>query len=282
MDKEWIKFINVKPQVCQYFTSLEGEGNAIGELSLYVRLAYCSAKCKFCDTKFSWELKESNEAYDSDMISFAIRSLTKGRDIRRMTITGGEPLASIKYIPDIVTHAKNIWLDNYYGSNFSHLGIESNGAHAASLDNTVEILKNLNKIYKTHNIQTTLTISPKLQQNVSWYHTSMSQDDVDRMYVKAFTNLENYVSVMHNVNYKFIYDFTNEVIDFNHTEKFITYLSDTLKVPLRKILLMPLTPDDPMGRDREFWEQSKIETSKKCMEIGLRYSPRLHIDLGLD
>ncbi len=45
---------------------------------------------------------------------------------------------------------------------------------------------------------------------------------------------------------------------------------------------MPFTPDDPLEKDAAFWQASKDGTSRKALELGLKYSPRIHIDRRLD
>ena len=47
--------IDRMPNISEWFISLEGEGHSIGEPSLYIRLNGCySAKCSWCDSKYSW------------------------------------------------------------------------------------------------------------------------------------------------------------------------------------------------------------------------------------
>lgn len=277
LDTSWVRFIEQTPQVCQHFVSLEGEGKAIGEPSLYIRLAYCSAKCHFCDTKFSWTLNENHsKIFDEKLTNEILENIGK-RNIRRVTITGGEPLASAKYFYEIVKYLKK----NIVPS-LKHLGIESNGLHLASISNVMIILEMFNKIKRDFDVSVSLTISPKIQRDVSWHHTSMTQDDLDRAYEQAFTYAETYLRPTHDVNYKFVYDFTNETLHFDKILHFINFLRYDLKTAPRKILLMPLTPDDPHGKDKDFWIKSKLNTSHKALELGVRYSPRLHVDLGLD
>ena len=82
------------PKISQTFVSLEGEGQNVGEPSIYVRIAGCySAACKFCDTKFSWynkkKFKYVEENWYEDLLN-QIEDIVN--PINRLTITGGEPL----------------------------------------------------------------------------------------------------------------------------------------------------------------------------------------------
>jgi len=81
--------------------------------------------------------------------------------------------------------------------------------------------------------------------------------------------------------YKFVYDYTDDIVKWEHTNVFIKHLIN-LGIKYSDILLMPLTPDDPLGKDKDIWAESKDATARKALESGLRYSPRLHIDRRLD
>ena len=74
--------LNSAPEL---FYSLQGEGTRCGTPAVFLRLAGCNLKCKWCDTKHSWrngiectaaEIAEKIAAYSCDSL----------------VITGGEPL----------------------------------------------------------------------------------------------------------------------------------------------------------------------------------------------
>ena len=120
MKKLLFKKINKFPKISQWFISLEGEGENIGDTSLYIRLAGCySAACKFCDTKFSW-----GEAHSKNLEELCsnIEKEIKQREINRVTITGGEPLHYVDYFNEIIDT-----LSENTSVNLKFIGIESNG-----------------------------------------------------------------------------------------------------------------------------------------------------------
>ncbi len=264
------------PKVSQWFVSLEGEGNAIGVPSIYIRLAGCySAACKFCDTKFSWgNAPAFKEIADRNMTLDIAAELGKSH-VQRMTITGGEPLHYMQYFPDIYR-----WVDSISPTGIKFLGIESNGNLLKDREKCMELTKSFNEIIREHGVSPTLTISPKLDSETC-YDEQMTQDEVDRMYFNTFKNVSDYLQP-YDVFYKFIYDYTEEVINFDHQKVFIDYLIDELLVPHNYIMLMPFTPEDPLGEGADFWQASKDGTSRKALELGLKYSPRIHIDRKLD
>lgn len=78
-----------KMKVYQIFSSIDGEVNAFhqGALSVFVRLAGCNLNCSFCDTRYA-------RGFDcgKDMPIDAVLKEIKRHGIKKVTITGGEPL----------------------------------------------------------------------------------------------------------------------------------------------------------------------------------------------
>jgi hypothetical protein len=101
------------------------------------------------------------------------------------------------------------------------------------------------------------------------------------MYFQTFKNISDYLQP-YPIFYKFIFDYTNEYVDFEHQKIFIDYLIKELDVDSKHIMLMPFTPDDPLEADAKFWNDSKDATARMALEIGVTYSPRIHIDRRLD
>lgn len=74
--------LNSAPEI---FYSLQGEGTRCGTPAVFLRLAGCNLKCKWCDTKHSWGTGITRAAAETaaEITAFACDSLV---------ITGGEPL----------------------------------------------------------------------------------------------------------------------------------------------------------------------------------------------
>jgi len=262
------------PRVSQWFVSLEGEGEQIGETSLYVRVAGCySAACTFCDTKFSWFDKKKFPIYTEASLKREMleKELNKERVIERMTLTGGEPLHYMKNFKNMAEYFNE--LNN---SNLKWFGVESNGNILHKIENILELIKQFNSIKKL-GIEPMLTISPKLDSKTC-YQEELTEKDIEVMYTEVFENIYNYMANF-NINYKFIW---NHNLPNNLELKFIDDLIYKFKVDRNKIFLMPFTPYDAYGENAVEWEHSKYDTSRKALELGVRYSPRLQIDLHLD
>ncbi|MBQ8984156.1 MAG: putative 7-carboxy-7-deazaguanine synthase QueE [Lachnospiraceae bacterium] len=78
----------MKYKVVEVFSSINGEGRFAGELSVFVRFAGCNLKCNYCDTSWANQEDTSFSWMDEDEIADRIQAT----GIRRVTLTGGEPL----------------------------------------------------------------------------------------------------------------------------------------------------------------------------------------------
>jgi len=79
----------MKYKVVEKFISINGEGNAAGELSVFIRFAGCNLNCSYCDTL--WANDVDKVKYE-EMSGEDIFSYIKSTGIRNVTLTGGEPL----------------------------------------------------------------------------------------------------------------------------------------------------------------------------------------------
>lgn len=68
---------------------MQGEGFLAGLPSVFVRLAGCPLRCRWCDTKYAWD-KEAGRRYSIDEI---VRTVQKW-SCRFVVITGGEPMVN--------------------------------------------------------------------------------------------------------------------------------------------------------------------------------------------
>ena len=82
------------------FYSLQGEGFLAGVPSVFVRLAGCPLRCRWCDTKYAWS-KEAGRRYSIDQIVQAVRQWP----CRFVVITGGEPMVEPD-LPQLVQELK--------------------------------------------------------------------------------------------------------------------------------------------------------------------------------
>jgi len=71
----------------EIFYSLQGEGFLAGIPSVFVRLAGCPLRCKWCDTKYAWDEKSGTDYGINEIVEAVNRA-----DGRFIVITGGEPM----------------------------------------------------------------------------------------------------------------------------------------------------------------------------------------------
>jgi 7-carboxy-7-deazaguanine synthase len=73
-------------RINEIFHSLQGEADAVGFPTVFVRLTGCPLRCQYCDTEYAFH---AGDWHDLDTILDEVRSFGS----RHVCVTGGEPLA---------------------------------------------------------------------------------------------------------------------------------------------------------------------------------------------
>jgi 7-carboxy-7-deazaguanine synthase len=73
-------------RINEIFHSLQGEADAVGFPTVFVRLTGCPLRCQYCDTEYAFH---AGDWHDLDTIIDEVRSFGS----RHVCVTGGEPLA---------------------------------------------------------------------------------------------------------------------------------------------------------------------------------------------
>jgi len=106
-------------KVSEIFYSLQGEGMLAGVPSVFVRLAGCPLRCRWCDTKYAWD-ENAGRDYSIEEIAGAVGQW----ESRFVVITGGEPMVKPE-LPELTQELKKIG---------KHITVETAGiAYAADL-----------------------------------------------------------------------------------------------------------------------------------------------------
>jgi 7-carboxy-7-deazaguanine synthase len=79
-------------KITEIFRSLQGEGDAVGFPTVFVRLTGCPLRCHYCDTTYAFG---GGEWMSLDAILDTVRS----HGTRHVCVTGGEPLAQANCLP---------------------------------------------------------------------------------------------------------------------------------------------------------------------------------------
>ncbi|MBF0274324.1 MAG: radical SAM protein [Nitrospinae bacterium] len=101
-------------EVCEMFTSLQGESQFSGLTTFFIRTSGCNLRCNYCDSTYSYEKGEK--------ISInSIMEEAKKSGARYICVTGGEPLLQ-KNI--------NFLLEQLVQENRWNISLETNGSQS--------------------------------------------------------------------------------------------------------------------------------------------------------
>jgi 7-carboxy-7-deazaguanine synthase len=75
--------------VMEIYRSVQGEGTLMGVPTTFVRFFACNLRCSWCDTKYSWSVREGGtwESLPAQGVASQIQAL----GARHVVLTGGEP-----------------------------------------------------------------------------------------------------------------------------------------------------------------------------------------------
>jgi len=111
----------IKLNVAEVFSSIQGEGRTTGTPSVFLRLANCNLLCKskdwICDSIEVWQ-KGELKGFDEVFTISQIADLNSGA---HLVITGGEPLLQQRKIVDFIKHWQSRILRKIF------IEIETNG-----------------------------------------------------------------------------------------------------------------------------------------------------------
>ncbi|HLP45961.1 MAG TPA: 7-carboxy-7-deazaguanine synthase QueE [Candidatus Deferrimicrobium sp.] len=106
-------------RINEIFWSFQGEGLRVGVPSIFLRLAGCTLKCSYCDTKYAWE--QGRWMPLAEILS-EIAKQKKKYPASQVVITGGEPLEQ-----DLVDLVGALKSQDYF------IAIETSGVEYADL-----------------------------------------------------------------------------------------------------------------------------------------------------
>lgn len=87
-------------RVSEIFESIQGEGNTIGRVALFIRVQGCPLDCAWCDSKYSISFKGGIEKKTSEIVNIINQFIKTKNGI--IVFTGGEPLYYQKEISEIL------------------------------------------------------------------------------------------------------------------------------------------------------------------------------------
>lgn len=113
--------------VSEIYTSLQGEGPYTGEKQIFVRLAGCPLRCDYCDTPGSL----IGKGHPRLTVAKVLRDVLRERRLhgaQTVSITGGEPLAHVGFLEELLPALKAKKLRVY---------LETAGVHPKNLSRVI-------------------------------------------------------------------------------------------------------------------------------------------------
>jgi 7-carboxy-7-deazaguanine synthase len=92
-------------RINEIFTSIEGEGIYVGTKTIFIRLAGCHLKCRWCDTRYALPM-DSGKEYSIHEAKVQIESHLQPFTYK-VNFTGGEPLLQHQAIFSLADFLKN-------------------------------------------------------------------------------------------------------------------------------------------------------------------------------
>jgi len=105
-------------RVSEVFYSLQGEGMLVGTPSVFVRLAGCPLRCRWCDTKYAWDYQAGEDLEPAQIVERVNRW-----PCRFIVLTGGEPMMG----PDLGARMGLVELTHRLKALGKHITIETAG-----------------------------------------------------------------------------------------------------------------------------------------------------------
>ena len=87
-------------RVAEVFYSMQGEGVTAGTPAVFIRLAGCNLRCRFCDTKYAWS--GGREVTVDELVGEVLKYEEEIRRRAHIVITGGEPLLQQEALRELV------------------------------------------------------------------------------------------------------------------------------------------------------------------------------------
>lgn len=190
-------------RISEIFYSLQGEGFLAGIPSIFIRLAGCSLRCRWCDTKYAWD-KQAGLHYSLEKIIQAIQSYQS----RFVVITGGEPMLN----PDLLEKSELPGLTRHLKDLDKHITIET-----AGISFIPDIPCDL------------MSISPKMSNSIPFETELAAIHEDSRLDMAVLSELiSNY-----NYQLKFVVDSPDDLLEIQQT------IEEIGNVDPEKVILMP-------------------------------------------
>ncbi|MFA4967625.1 MAG: 7-carboxy-7-deazaguanine synthase QueE, partial [Candidatus Margulisiibacteriota bacterium] len=131
---------STEAQICEIFSSFQGEGPHIGEKQVFIRFSGCNLSCQYCDTVQALSLQPkykvtaetqtqyTNPATAAQLLEH-VSLLIKNTDA--IALTGGEPLLQVDFLKNFLPGLREKKLPIY---------LETNGVLPKHLEEVIDLV----------------------------------------------------------------------------------------------------------------------------------------------
>ncbi|MGD0899001.1 MAG: 7-carboxy-7-deazaguanine synthase QueE [Thermoguttaceae bacterium] len=228
-------------RIAEIFRSLQGEGRLTGTPSVFIRIAGCNLRCRFCDTPYaSWSPEGMDLAIDEILArvdELARPAPPRPSAARHAVLTGGEPMLAADLVPlAAALHRRGL-----------HVTIETAGTRYLPVECDL------------------MSVSPKLANSTpgpgqeEWWirqheHGRQAPDVIRRL------------AAQYDCQFKFVVDCLD---DCREVDAFLARLPEIRR---GSVMLMPQGTDPATLAEKAAWLEPY------CREHGLAFCPRRHIE----
>jgi 7-carboxy-7-deazaguanine synthase len=114
--------------VSEIYSTFQGEGLSLGERQIFVRLAGCPWRCRYCDTPASL-VRDGHEELSAEDALDRIHHLQEEREHKTVAVTGGEPLAQPEFLAELLPGLRRLGLRTH---------LETSGTLPAALARVID------------------------------------------------------------------------------------------------------------------------------------------------
>jgi len=231
------KEYNGKLPVNELFYSIQGEGRWLGTPALFIRFQYCNLGCSWCDTRYAW---------DKDLIDQAVLYSPEELAKAAVATVDNQSVSCSEHLPHVVLTGGEPML------------------HQDLIPALIDCLKT--RRFTFFEIETNGTVIPEplMLGAISWWNCSpkLSNNQVD-MEKRVNPAAIRVIAATGKADFRFVVWDRSDIDEIDETYGSL--------IPHEHIWLVP------EGSRRAEQLNRMEEVAQLCLEMGYRFSPRLHI-----
>jgi 7-carboxy-7-deazaguanine synthase len=105
--------------VSEIYSTLQGEGLYLGERQIFIRLAGCPWRCRYCDTPDSLT-REGHKTMSVEDVLDEVHHLQEKFEHKTVSVTGGEPLVQADFLQALLPALRRLGLRTYLETSGTH------------------------------------------------------------------------------------------------------------------------------------------------------------------